>query len=439
MSDLVLDGFGGPGGWDEALRMLGLRSIGIERDATACATRAAAGHLTIHADMSAFPVEGLARKTWGQCHSPPCIVFSMAGLGAGLGVIAILADGIRDQFAGQATRARRRREMVTTLRLAGWLGGSPTPQMTAEAWRRKRQQAWKRKLLARRNSPHKRLRDMASAPPGSHLTRAQRSAKIWDAVRSASLVLEPARFIYAGQPEWVALEQVPAVLPLWQVYADELQKAGYSTWCGKLNAADYGVPQTRQRAILIASRSRPVSCPPPVHYDPRGGEQLWGTPWVSMEKVLGWGATGRPAPTVTAGGTATGGAEPFGHRDRDALAAAQRAGQWVFRNNNNNNNACTRSLDEPAGTLFFGGRSNWAAWVHEPGPGELRAEPVRITVQEAAVLQSFPPDYPWRGSQTKQFQQVGNAMPPLLAQHVITMAAGIQRQATPAQLQETAA
>ena len=32
--------------------------------------------------------------------------------------------------------------------------------------------------------------------------------------------------------------------------------------------------------------------------------------------------------TVTAGGTATGGAEPFGHRDRDALQAEQDAGEW---------------------------------------------------------------------------------------------------------------
>src|ERR1035441_1233562 len=70
-----------------------------------------------------------------------------------------------------------------------------------------------------------------------------------------------------------------------------------------------------ERAILIASRVRQVARPEPTHYDDRKAMQLWGTPWVPMADALGWGATGRPAPTTTAGGTATGGAEPFGHRD----------------------------------------------------------------------------------------------------------------------------
>lgn len=32
---------------------------------------------------------------------------------------------------------------------------------------------------------------------------------------------------------------------------------------------------------------------------------------------------------------------------------------------------------------------------------------------------SFPPDYPWQGAKSSQYQQVGNAVPPLLASRIV--------------------
>ena len=44
---------------------------------------------------------------------------------------------------------------------------------------------------------------------------------------------------------------------------------------------------------------------------------------------------------------------------------------------------------------------------------------MRVTVEEAAVLQSFPPDVVLRGTQSDKHLVVGNAVPPLLAEAVL--------------------
>ena len=86
------------------------------------------------------------------------------------------------------------------------------------------------------------------------------------------------------------------MLPLWHVYAAELRRHGFSTWAGKLNAADYGVPQVRERAVLIASRVRPRARAPSRRTTTRAaGCSCGATPWVTMAGALGWGADGRPS------------------------------------------------------------------------------------------------------------------------------------------------
>jgi len=58
----------------------------------------------------------------------------------------------------------------------------------------------------------------------------------------------------------------------------------------------------------------------------------------------------------------------------------------------------------------------------DPWPPQFQ-NAVRISVEEAAALQGFRPDYPWQGSRSRRFMQIGNAVCPPLARLVIEAAA----------------
>lgn len=224
-----------------------------------------------------------------------------------------------------------------------------------------------------------------------------------------ALVLTPLAHVYRDLPRYVVFEQVPPVLPVWERCAEEMRAWGYSVWTGNLQAEMYGVPQTRKRAILIAKRDPDLdgeAAPPvPTHsrYYSRDPKRLdkGVLPWVSMAEALDWGRTARPSVTVTGGGTETGGAEPLAKLAREVAAA-----DWVVR------------LDPslPATTVAGDPRLS-SRDHHEHGAQNGRA--TRVTVAEAAALQSYPPGFTFAGTKTKQFLQVGNVVPPLLAEAIL--------------------
>lgn len=193
------------------------------------------------------------------------------------------------------------------------------------------------------------------------------------------------------KPTWIACENVPAALPIWQKFELELMELGYATWSKVLHAEQYGVPQTRSRAILLASRV-PFTMPEPTHSRYYQNEpdrlDIDVKPWAS------WGEALRRFGEVGA----------FELRHTRGKGMIDRYGDRPHRKS-----------WQPSFTVSSKARS----WVwHVPGDFVFR-KPERVTIEEASLFQTFPADYPWRGSRSSIFQQIGNGIPPLFAEAIL--------------------
>jgi DNA (cytosine-5)-methyltransferase 1 len=245
-----------------------------------------------------------------------------------------------------------------------------------------------------------------------------------DDARSA-LVVEPLRWALELEPELIALEQVPAVLPLWEAIARALEARGWSTWTGIIRAEEHGVPQTRERAILLASRTGQARPPAPTHQrhtTARTGQaDLLLPPPVSMaDAVPDWSPddlVGFPRRNDRPGGA------DYRERDRrpasaPAFALTEKARSWtrLALRGNAQRNATVRRMAEPAPTIKGGKDYRDRGWIVEAN-GERALAP--LTEAEALALQTFPRDYPLQGSRTRRFLQIGNAVPPTLARALL--------------------
>lgn len=518
MTTIDIDLFAGPGGWDVAADALGLEPHGIEWDEWACQTARAAGFTRHQNDIAqldpwSFVEAQGGTHVRGLIGSPPCQSFSMAGKGRGRIAQELILSGVSRIAAGE--------------------------------------------------EPFQVIKEIDDALDD----------------RTAALVLEPLRWALDLEPEWIALEQVPPVLPLWNAMADVLHRDGYSVDTGLLTSEQYDTPQTRKRAFLIASKGGSVSLPAPLRRKYRKGVgQHEGdpdlAPWISMAQALHWDvqtpvelrggnqdhSARRPvstpastlhwsrrvnvvtweptdqqvlvSPQSVAGGPRAerGEDEPsvtvttgFGGRARWELRSNYGTGGdaskrgvrdeaepaptvtthinrnlWQARNAGPQAQREPRSADDPSYTIRAQGSGShpsgveWrmaqagatsqmvdprpsdapagtitakatAAWVAERPSTTVQGDPrigrpghkhrgpdcckangeqgvgesmfakdsVRVTIDEAATLQGFPVGYPWQGTKTAQYRQIGDAVPPPLAWHVLRAAMRLEPQPWP--------
>ncbi|WP_280459713.1 DNA cytosine methyltransferase [Nocardia carnea] len=210
------------------------------------------------------------------------------------------------------------------------------------------------------------------------------------------LVLEPLRWALEadeqGRPyRTIVLEQVPAVLPVWEAIGRVLRdNLRYRVVTGVLHTEMYGVPQTRRRAVLIASLDGPRALPRPTHRIYRkSGLRPTDDCALPMWKTMAQALPDRPGPFKVVSNYGTGG---------DPKARG------------------VRTSDQPSATVTGKVSRNKV----ETEDGETN----RFRDDEAGRLQSFPMDYPWEGGAIAQ--QIGNAVPPIFGLHVLSAALGRQ-------------
>lgn len=245
----------------------------------------------------------------------------------------------------------------------------------------------------------------------------------------SQLVWEFMRVVKDKKPKVFVMENVKnlAINDRFKSVKEDLietfRRMGYDTQVRVLNSKEFGVPQARERAIFIGVKKT-------LKIDvgrmfPEGDTEVEVTVRDVLAKL--------PAPGEK------GNSEKCNAKIVPAKNPVMRKSPYAGMLFNGQGRPL--DLDRPSITMtasmggnktpfidekFLKNKSerNWVEEYHENlqnGETPLKEAPSflrRITVLESALLQSFPKDYIFEGSQCSQYRQIGNAVPPKLAQAI---------------------
>lgn len=230
--------------------------------------------------------------------------------------------------------------------------------------------------------------------------------------RRNTLIGEFAAIAVKFRPDYVVMENVPEILTGKYKHHYEEAKAvfesyGYRIIQKNYNAAGFGVPQARIRAIIVATKSDSFEFP---------DELLSEKEYKTVRDAIG------NLPPVMPGQ-----ADPqdalhrcSAHKQStiDVIASVPHDG------GSRPEGVGPQCLDKVKGFYDVYGRLSWdkpsitiTQYARNPASGRFsHPEQNRgLTIREAARLQSFPDGYLWHGSLGENFKQIGEAVPPLLS------------------------
>jgi DNA (cytosine-5)-methyltransferase 1 len=271
------------------------------------------------------------------------------------------------------------------------------------------------------------------------------------------------RFLQEFEPKTFLFENVPGLLSLgnglvFRQILREFSGLGYQVTARILFAAHFGVPQERWRLILLGSRAWEISPPEPSHYaigraNFRGGRtltiQLSGAdesrllPAVTVGQAIG----DLPRIKIGEGGEAT----SYTAQAHSDYARAMRNPEGIVFNHHgahlSKQNLERMKYVKPGGSwrdiphrLLPAGMQRARKSDHTKRYGRLKNDALAgtvmtkcdphwgavflpdqersLSVREAARLQSFPDAYKFLGPRVSQYEQVGNAVPVLMAKAI---------------------
>lgn len=216
-------------------------------------------------------------------------------------------------------------------------------------------------------------------------------------VQRGQLYQSMAKVIEMTQPKVFLAENVKGLLS-WEnglaikTITEDFSKLGYDVDYRLLHTADYGVPQTRERVIIIGIRKdlgKKVKWVEPTHAEHPEGNQK---PWVTLKDAIDDikdDAVQEKLPN-------------FGYSKAKRVPGTQ-------------GNNVTKA-DRPGPTMR----------AEHHGNIEFHYElPRRLSAREAARIQSFPDNFEFVSSTTDAYRQVGNAVAPVFGWHLAQMLKGV--------------
>ena len=240
------------------------------------------------------------------------------------------------------------------------------------------------------------------------------------------LLARTAKFLRELRPRYFVMENVPQVLsPVhrhhWSTVERELQKLSYTTWHSVLDLHDLGLPQRRRRFLMIAARDTEVS----------GLVEATQLGKPSVRAAI------HHLPPIAAG---SGSDDPM-HRAPGLSDPVLRRIQAIPRDGGSWHDILDspdlgehEKMDLLIPSMLNGrprksfpdvyGRLKWdlpavtiTRECSHVGNGRY-THPVQdrlLSIREMALLQGFPPDYQFVGSIRSRYNQIGDAVPPVIA------------------------